>query len=45
MLSTKIKISLLALGDEAVGKTSLLKMYKDKKFDESHMATIGIDPV
>ena len=35
----------MALGDEAGGKTSLLKMYKDKKFDESHMATMGLDYV
>ena len=33
----------MVLGDGAVGKTSLLLMYKDKKFDESHMATIGLD--
>ena len=33
----------MLLGDGAVGKTSLLKMYHAKEFDESHMVTMGID--
>ena len=37
------KISLIILGNGAVGKTSLLKMYDEKKFVESHMATLGLD--
>ena len=36
---------MIILGDGAVGKTSLLKMYQDKQFTQSHMATIGLDYV
>ena len=39
------KIQVIILGDGAVGKTSLLKMYQDKQFTQSHMATIGLDYV
>ena len=39
------KFSLILLGDGEVGKTSLLKMYHSKEFDESHMVTMGIDYV
>ena len=31
------------LGDGAVGKTSLLKMYSEGTFSTQHMATLGID--
>ena len=37
------KISIIILGDGAVGKTSLLKMYDEKKFQPAHMATLGLD--
>jgi small GTP-binding protein len=37
------KISVIILGDGAVGKTSLLKMYDEKKFQPAHMATLGLD--
>ena len=30
-------------GDEAVGKTSLIRRYCEGKFDESRVATIGVD--
>ena len=33
------------LGDAAVGKTSISNMYAKDKFNESHMATLGIDYV
>ena len=33
------------LGDGAVGKTSLLKMYAEGTFSQSHMATLGLDYV
>ena len=39
------KINIIVLGDGAVGKTSLLKMYAEGKFQESHMATLGLDYV
>ena len=39
------KINIIVLGDGAVGKTSLLKMYAEGKFVESHMATLGLDYV
>lgn len=41
----QVKINIIVLGDGAVGKTSLLKMYAEKKFTESHMATLGLDYV
>ena len=39
------KVSMLVLGDGAVGKTSLLKVYTEGSFPESHMATVGLDYV
>ena len=39
------KIQLIVLGDGAVGKTSLLKMYSEKKFTHDHKTTIGLDYV
>ena len=39
------KINIIVLGDGAVGKTSLLKMYAEGMFTESHMATLGLDYV
>ena len=39
------KLSIVVLGDGAVGKTSLLKMYHSREFDESLMVTMGIDYV
>ena len=35
------KISIITLGDGAVGKTSLLKMYDDGSFNPDHLATYG----
>ena len=37
------KINLILLGDGSVGKTSMIKMYSEKKFTDSHMATLGLD--
>ena len=36
-------MKIIVLGDGSVGKTSLLKMYKEKKFSKNHIATIGVD--
>jgi GTPase SAR1 family protein len=36
---------MIMLGDGAVGKTSLLKMYAEGTFSQSHMATLGLDYV
>ena len=44
-MSANNKINIIVLGDGAVGKTSLLKMYAEGKFQESHMATLGLDYV
>ena len=37
------KINLIALGDSAVGKTSIIKRIKDGKFQEVYEITIGTD--
>ena len=37
------KCNIIMIGDGAVGKTSLLKMYSEGVFNESHMATLGLD--
>lgn len=34
---------LVVVGDPSVGKTSLIRRYADKKFDESYLPTIGAD--
>ena len=39
------KCNIMMIGDGAVGKTSLLKMYSEGVFGESHMATLGLDYV
>ena len=36
-------ISLILVGDSTVGKTSLMRVYNDLKFEESSLATIGIE--
>ena len=38
-----IILKILILGDSGVGKTSILIKYINNKFDESHIATIGVD--
>ena len=38
-----IILKILILGDSGVGKTSILLKYINNKFDESHIATIGVD--
>ena len=37
------KCSIIVLGDGAVGKTSILRMYDQQKFSTNHMATLGLD--
>jgi len=39
----KALLKVIILGDSAVGKTSLLTRYVEKKFDNRHKATIGAD--
>jgi len=39
----KALLKVIILGDSAVGKTSLLQRYVEKKFDHRHKATIGAD--
>ena len=35
------KLQIIILGDGAVGKTSILKMYAEGKYTSSHITTIG----
>ena len=37
------KCNIIMIGDGAVGKTSLLNMYSEGVFNQSHMATLGLD--
>mmetsp|Transcript_31011 Transcript_31011/g.30556 ORF Transcript_31011/g.30556 Transcript_31011/m.30556 type:complete len:205 (-) Transcript_31011:52-666(-) len=37
------KLQIIILGDGAVGKTSILKMYAEGKYTSSHITTIGLD--
>jgi GTPase SAR1 family protein len=36
-------MNIIVIGDPAVGKTCLLKVFSDGEFDPSHMVTIGLD--
>ena len=31
------------MGDGAVGKTSIINMFAEKKFSEEHLTTLGLD--
>ena len=42
-MAAQQKVNIIVLGDQAVGKSSLLKMYSEKKFEATHMATLGLD--
>ena len=42
-MDNKRKINLIALGDSAVGKTSIIKRIKDGKFQEVYEITIHPD--
>ena len=39
----KKKMHVMILGDGAVGKTSILKMYANQKFTNQHIKTLGVD--
>lgn len=39
----KKQVQIIILGDGAVGKTSIIKRYSDKEFDEEHITTLGLD--
>lgn len=41
----KFVLKILVLGDFAVGKTSLIEQYIEKKFSEDYMPTIGVNIV
>ena len=34
---------IIILGDGAVGKTSMIKQFAEKQFDEDHLTTLGLD--
>ena len=40
---TRLHFNLLLIGDQAVGKTSIMKRYVSKKFDQVKAATSGVD--
>lgn len=37
------KANIIVVGDGAVGKTSILAMYKDGTSTDTHMPTLGLD--
>lgn len=43
MLANSSLLKVVLLGDSGVGKTALMKMYCEKKFDKPYQATIGAD--
>ena len=42
-MATKHKCNIMMIGDGAVGKTSIMNMYSEGVFSNSHMATLGLD--
>lgn len=44
MISSK-KFNLIIIGDGAVGKTSLLKMFHSGQMNVNHIKTIGVDHI
>ena len=44
MALSAAKLQIIILGDGAVGKTSILKMYAEGKYTPSHITTIGKNP-
>lgn len=39
------KVSVIIIGDAAVGKTSILNWYDTRKFNKQHIRTVGLDSV
>ena len=39
----RLHFNLLLIGDQAVGKTSIMKRYVNRKFDQVKAATSGVD--
>ena len=39
----KFQVQIIILGDGAVGKTSMIKQYMEKQFDDEHITTLGLD--
>ena len=42
-MTAKYIIKILTLGDTLVGKSSIVLRFSDNRFDDNHLATIGID--
>ena len=42
-MQAKKTIQIIILGDGAVGKTAILSQYQEKRFDEEHKITLGLD--
>lgn len=43
MAQSQLKYKIVFLGDQGVGKTSLILRFTQNSFDVKYMATIGID--
>lgn len=41
----KPKINIMMIGDGEVGKTSILKWYDKRKFNQAHIRTSGLDQI
>ena len=42
-MTAQQKVNIIVLGDQAVGKSSLIKQYDKKEFTDNHLATLGVD--
>ena len=42
-MSEKYIIKILTLGDQSVGKSSIVLRYSDNKFSDTFLSTIGVD--
>lgn len=42
-MSQQLQYKVVLIGDSSVGKSSLLRRFTDDSFEESYLATIGVD--
>lgn len=42
-MSQQYQYKVVLIGDSSVGKSSLLRRFTDDAFEESYLATIGVD--
>ncbi len=43
MAQNHFQYKIVLIGDSSVGKSSLLRRFADDSFEESYLATIGVD--